>query len=231
MPSEDVVGSPGWQPRPPGQSGDANGAGPRRARREPTMSSPSSPSPDSSPDEPTEETTSSRSTSSSPTEPEERIGPLSDPGALTGLLAELLKGASALASMWTRRHYGLDLKMREGEARAVASRIAKIVQRRWEVRSDLNDATDVAGAGGSVISWVERVLSGQTAPGAQAPLRRIDGARSPTSAVLLSDEGQAGPLPDSGTIHESAEVHDQSGAAVPGSGPVRGAFLEGFEEP
>ena len=83
-----------------------------------------------------------------------------------------------------------------------------------------------------MISWVERVLSGQTAPGGRL---RCAGStaqlRSPTSAVLLSDEGQAGPLPDSGTIHESAEVHDQSGAAVPGSGPVRGAFLEGFEEP
>ncbi len=231
MPSEDVVESPGWQQKPPGQSGEASGAGPRRPRREPAATSPSSPSPRSSPDEPTEETTSPRSTSSSPTEPEEGIGPLTDPGALTGLLAELLKGASALASMWTRRHYGLDLKMREGEARAVASRIAKIVQRRWEVRSDLNDATDVAGAGGSVISWVERVFSGQITPGAAAPLRRIDGARSPTSAVLLSDEGESRPIPDSGINHESAEIHDRSGAAVPGSGPVRGAFLEGFEEP
>ncbi len=45
--------------------------------------------------------------------------------------------------------------------------------------------------------------------------------------MLLSDEGQSRPASDSGIIHESAEIHDPSGATVPGSGPV-GAFLEGL---
>ncbi len=126
---------------------------------------PVEPVPAFEPGRPTEETTSPRSTSSSPTEPEGGDRSAQRSGrALTGLLAELLKGASASRLVWTRRRYGLDLDMREGEARAVAWRIAKIVQRRWEVRSDL-DATDVAGAGGSVISWVEPVPSGQIAPG------------------------------------------------------------------
>jgi hypothetical protein len=115
--------------------------------------------------------------------------------------------------------------MRDAEAKALAQRIARLVARRWEVRSDLNDATDVAGAGGSVVSWIERVVSRQTEP---STIDRDVAPPPPRSGtVLLADENRPSePIVDG----PPPSVVDRDGNPVPGSGPAKAAFLEGFED-
>lgn len=226
--SGDRVSEPGWK-----QTSPPRGRHFRRTEDEttregaPPPAEKSRPSPASSDESPSRSETSSSTSSAS-----DELGgrTTSPPAQLARLVAELLQGASALVTLATRRRFNLDLRMSEDEARHLAQRISGLVSRRWNVRADLNDATDVAGAGGSVVSYVERVLS-QEGPPLRAPQHAARDAgpvaRPPAPAAHFLADEQPRPVP---VTPERPEVHDRDGNAVPGSGATREAFLEGFDD-
>lgn len=146
------------------------------------------------------------------------------------LVAEGLKLAAIGASFVTRKTFGYNLAMNDTEARRLAKPIARVIARRFRVTKDFADATDVVGAGGGFMTWLNRVISSQEARGqaVAAPQQtfitpdHVPAAPPAPSSTLLSDE--AAP-------QRAAEVSgDRDGTPVVGSGPAKGVFLAGFEE-
>jgi hypothetical protein len=186
----------------------------------PTKSSEADPAiPDSIPESAVERL---RRTSSSPASSD----------ALEGLLAEGLQLLSGLATLVTRRNLNLDVRMMPREAAGAAKPIARLIARRFQIRRELSDATDAVGAGASLADYAGRIMF--TMPAPPPPDRRVAQAPAPTSAPISEERSyeyvaQPAPAPQSFAASQPA-VRDQGGNAVPGSGPVKTAFLDGFDE-
>jgi hypothetical protein len=149
-----------------------------------------------------------------------------EPAALSRLLTEVFKGLSSLASFATRRLWDVDVTMRDADARALARPVARLIARRWQVRSDLNDATDVAESGGGLIAWIQRSLASETpASGPSRPPAEHERTAAPPAAAQAprAETVAAEPSPANG-------VHDRDGRPVPGTGPAKSTFLAGFED-
>jgi hypothetical protein len=145
-----------------------------------------------------------------------------------------VKLASIGATFITRKTLGYDLTMSDAEARRVARPIARVIARRFRVTRDFSDATDVVGTGGSVMSWLNRVIASHEdrAPGlgTHSAIGRADfapAAPPAPAARLLSDEAAPANI---APITQDGISGDREGNPVPGTGPVKSAFLAGFEE-
>jgi hypothetical protein len=149
------------------------------------------------------------------------------------LLTEILKGASSLATLATRRLWDLDVTMRDADARAVAGPVARLIARRWEIRSDLNDATDVAEGGGGLAAWIKRVATSDlAAPEPSGAPGEHERPAAPPASPQEPPRATAAPPPPPPPPPSAptAGVHDRDGRAVPGTGPAKETFLTGFED-
>ena len=148
--------------------------------------------------------------------------------ALAGLISEALQLLSALASLFTVRNLGVDIKMRPGEARATAKPIASLIARRFQIRRELAEATDATATGANLMAYIERVATAKYA--APPPVDRFVAAAPAPTAVPLAEEPRPAPPPAPAPFAvERAPIHEPNGAAVPGSGETRAAFLSGFD--
>jgi hypothetical protein len=156
---------------------------------------------------------------------------------LTEIIAFLLRSGADVVSILTRRKLGIDLGMRAGEANALAGPVARLLERRFQIRGDLNDAADAAEGAGGAVSYVKRIA--WSIPLDQVPARSVDAypaaaPAQPVGTVLLADERPKAParVPPTPAPVPPASVgafHDRDGRPMPGSGPAK-AFLEGFDE-
>lgn len=179
---------------------------------------------------------SSQSQSSNPTS----SSPVSDsdstaaPVPFADLVAEGLKLAAIGATFITRKTFGYELTMNDTEARRLAKPIARVIARRYRITKDFADATDVVGAGGGMMTWLNRVVASheqkaqtpsaqtvryETAPPARSPV--------PESALLSEDANWR----EFAAAQRQPDVSgDREGNPVVGSGPAKGVFLAGFED-
>jgi hypothetical protein len=193
---------------------------------------------------------SSPSTSSQGSSPDEPPAPGRAPGAggnegsarLADVAAYLLKTGSNLASVLTKKRWGLNLGMQDGEALALARPLARIVERRFHVRGDLNDAADAAEGAGNLTSWLTRLAF--ELPGRPPPPPRVDYAPAPVpqypagTVPLVAEPRPAPaqpvymrpPAPAAPAAPAPPQYLDRDGRPVPGSGWAKTAFLDGFDE-
>lgn len=165
----------------------------------------------------------------SPTSGEQSQESSEPPAGLAALLAEGIQGIGSLASIFTRRRFGVSVKFKENEARAIARPIARLIQRRYKVKSDLNDVADTTGIFASVLSWVDRLAEespGSTGASTGPPDPRFTDrpARPPAPGpTLLSDEPVRSAAPTPGPAPAST-VFAQSHDREVGSGPLKDAI-------
>lgn len=183
--------------------------------------------------------TSPSSSDSSPADALRKLPPLpssspessssSSSDALSALIAESLQLISAVASLFTQKTFGVDAKMKVGEARAAARPIASLIARRVEIRRELAEATDATAAGASLMTYVERLFTARVIPPPAAD-RSVARPPAPSGVPLASEPRPAPPAPAPAPQQAPRPtIHEPSGAAVVGSGPARQAFLEGFD--
>ena len=154
------------------------------------------------------------------------------PAGLSALLAEGIQGLGSLASIFTRRRFGVSVKFRESEAKAIAKPIARLVQRRYKVKSDLNDVTDTTGIFASILSWVDRLAeeSPGTETGPPDPRFTDRPARPPAPGpTLLSDEPRnAGPTPSAAPAAAQVFRTGDTDHREVGSGPLKDAIQDTY---
>lgn len=125
--------------------------------------------------------------------------------------------------MYTTKRFGLKVGIAEGEAKSIARPVARLVQRRANIRRDLDDAADGAGALAGFVMYLERVAAGA---GSDTPQRPVVTRPSPAPTPA--------PEPARAPAHERVEsfVASEGGPAQaePGSGAFRETFLSGFDE-
>jgi len=159
-----------------------------------------------------------------------------DPKALVMLISEGLSVAASLATWLARRRFGPgapSFQPMKAESEAIAKPVARIISRKYNVKTDLNDAVDTVGTGAALMNYIERVVAG---PPPRAP-QRDDYAERPARQ----------PAPESRYVSEEREYYaaEERAASAPstapaaaparagkfevGSGPVRAAYLEGYE--
>ena len=200
-----MVSEPGWEPdeSPPESRAEAAAAtaGPRHAA-------------------PSQASKSPESDQASPTRTGGSFPESSDPNVLTALLAEGLAGLSSLVSIATRRRFGMSVNFQSNEAKAIARPIARLIQRRANVKSDLNDAADATGVFAGLASYIERIV---TAPGV-APVESAGRHAAPpaSTSTLLSDDAarKVSPAPPS---TPAATAFRRPGREV-GAGPMKDAI-------
>lgn len=215
---------PGWRPSDQSPEEDLYQSNPASEARpwSPTRSS-----------EPSPEGTQDSSPASAVARLREQSSSPASSDALEGLLAEGLQLLTGLATLVTRKNLGVDVKMQLGEARSAAKPIARLIARRFQIRRELSDATDAVGAGASLADYAGRILF--TLPQAAPPDRRVAQAPMATSVPIAEERAPqyVAPAPQSQPPTFAAgqpAVRDQGGNAVPGSGPIKSAFLDGFDE-
>lgn len=218
--SDESAALPGWTHREP--------EGPSESWPREEQPKPSSPSsPDLHTAEPSQSSTTRSSSPGSGSEPPK--DPSAAPVPLKDLVAEALQMLSAGASILTRRKFGFAVKMTAGEARTLAAPIARIAARRFQIKRDLSDATDVVGTGGGIFSWVDRILASrvqaQPQPVYAEELRYFEQPRPEQQPAFIQQQEQPAPTPAG-----RPTVADQNGQPVVGTGPAKGAYLAGFED-
>jgi hypothetical protein len=155
-------------------------------------------------------------------------------------LGQTLLLALSKAANWVmrQRHSRVDWRMTPGEAASIARPATRMLSRRMQIRSDLADATDVGRGADSLLSYVFRVLTGETLDELAADWdARMDAERAREDRpVELGAEPrrsprhlrpQPEPEPESGFEERRDEV--AVGAPVTG-GPSKAYFAEGFED-
>lgn len=123
---------------------------------------------------------------------------------------------SHVASIVGNRRFGLrySIGFQPAEAKRIADPVARLVQRRVNIRGELNDAADGAGAAAAFLAYIERVaLSRQERPN-EVP----DFQPRHAAAPAPSPEAPA-PAP---SVPTRAPRHQ---AAEPGAGPVKSELL------
>lgn len=150
-----------------------------------------------------------------------------DPRVLVNVIQKALEAASSLATIATKKRFGLGVQLKAGEAKAIAEPIARFTQRRFNIKSDLADAGDAAGLFASLVLWAERIISEPT-PGPRYtdsdPTRQARHA-APESQ-LLADQ------PPSTTSSAPAPAASGSvlhGERSVGSGPMKEGLLVDFD--
>lgn len=148
---------------------------------------------------------------------------------MADLIGELLGIASSVATWYTRRRFGIVVKLNDKEQKAIGMPLARLVQRRFDLRRDFNDAKDAAGAAGGITSYVERVLSEAKSPdpartvfaGPTSSPREPDRPASPPAptSTLQSDERVAAPAPAA-----RAPVFTSPRGREIGAGPLKDAL-------
>ncbi len=99
-------------------------------------------------------------TTTPPSTDREYPRPPTDSKVLVEIISSALEGLSSLASILTKKRLGMNVALEETEAKAIAKPASKMIQRKFNIVSDLNDASDAAGVIANVIKYVERVASG-----------------------------------------------------------------------
>lgn len=155
------------------------------------------------------------------------------PAGLAALLAEGITGLGSLATILTRKRLGLSFKFKDAEALAIARPIARLVQRRYKVKSDLNDAADTTGTFAAVLRYVDRMVEETDEPEAGAHAARGTGftfsddrpARSPArDSTLLSDEPSRSAAPTPAPAPAASVFRPGGRDREVGSGPLKDAI-------
>ena len=142
---------------------------------------------------------------------------------LTEIVASVLAGASSLVSLYTKGRFGISARLHDDEAKSIAAPIARIIQRQTNIRTDLNNAADGAGALAGALAYFERV----------AGEARTDNATSTTLPATRPSPEPVFATSTPAPRHERVEsfVDQSNGPKLePGSGDVRATFLSGFDE-
>lgn len=147
--------------------------------------------------------------------------PAASSRVLTEIISNVLAGATSVVSMYTTKRWNVSAQLRDDEAKAIARPVARLIQRRAQIRRELDDAADGAGVIASFLQYVERVAAST----GQTPTRSAPATRPSDSW----DEPARAPQ------HERVEsfVDEQPARAShlePGSGDTRSVFLSGFDE-
>lgn len=134
---------------------------------------------------------------------------------LSDLFCEVLEGVSHVASIVGNRRFGLrySIGFQPSEAKRIADPISRLVQRRVNIRGELNDAADGAGAAAAFLAYIERVAMSRQSPPNEVPdfqPRRAAPAPSPEAPTPASS------VPTRAPRHQAAE---------PGAGEVKNALL------
>lgn len=160
--SDDLEAPPGWKPGtlpppPPAQQSQGLGQNPSES---PTRPSPS-PALRGTGERPGSSTRGSTETPPPPPPPPSNLEDFEDVGAI------IFSGISKIVSYVVSRRSKarIDLQMSEGEARAVASPVVRLLVRRFHVNADVKDALDVGRSADSLLGYGLRVLMGAPAPG------------------------------------------------------------------
>lgn len=176
---------------------------------------------------------------------EEKIKPESQ--GLTILVTEAINLIASAATFVTRKRLGIRFQPLPSEARAMARPVSRIVSRKYKVKSDLNDAVDVVGAGAAMMNYFERITAQSlfssdvsfdtTRSGrdeyenrtAQPPPRVSNEEALRRYATEQQNERGSAPAPAPAPSTAPPTSTAQAGKFEVGSGPVRQAFLAGYE--
>lgn len=158
--------------------------------------------------------------------------------SLAGLIGEVVSILSLGADLAVARRMGrrgmaspLSLEMTDDESRAVAGRVARLIARRVEVKSDLADAADVTGVAVGIGRFLKRIIAERPAARVQLPQgptaeewARMQGRSAELGAQVPQQQWAPPPAPPQAPPSPPAA----DARYEPGSGPVRGALLGGW---
>lgn len=222
------VHEPGWSGELKPPPIEPTPAKPTRRRRSASQDS-NSPQPD----EPNSPTT-GESFQASVDDTDEPTRPKGDSQGLTILITEAINVAAVAATFLTRKRLGIRFQPLAQESRAIAKPVSRMVSRKFKVKSDLNDAVDTVGIGAALMNYFERITS--DIPGYVDSEIRVRQTRDeysdrpasppPRESQLLSD-----PQTEAASATSTAPPTSTANAGKfeVGSGPVRQAFLAGYE--
>lgn len=138
---------------------------------------------------------------------------------LTEIISNVLAGATSLVSMYTTKRFNVSAQLKDEEAKAIARPIARLIQRRTQIRRELDDAADGAGVVASFLQYVERVAA------------EVGSDASPPGVARSSgfDEVYSAPSPRHERVDSFVDTSRRE-TVEPGAGDVRATFLSGFDE-
>jgi hypothetical protein len=148
---------------------------------------------------------------------------------LSTIIGDALAGLSSLASMYTNKRLGLSVQLKSDETELISKPLARFVQRRFDIRGDLMDASDGASLLAGFLRYAERVVDHPSPDPTSAPSRVVDtdfarpAAPPAPDTRLLSEERPAPAAP--------APVFVQSGGRRDrevGAGAVKDSLLGGM---
>ncbi len=172
------------------------------------------------------------------TDDEESPRPVATSEGLEELGETLLIGLSKVLNwIMAKRRSRVDWRMTEGEAASIAAPATRMLARRMQIRADLSDATDVGRGADGVLSYVFRILSGESPDDLTAEwAARQDYERARVSQPVQLGQEPAGPRhvraePEASSFEEVGrdEAERVPAGVAPTVGPTRSYFV-GFED-
>lgn len=157
----------------------------------------------------------------------------------------LLLGLSKVLNwIMRKRRSRVDWRMTPGEAASIAAPATRMLSRRMQIRADLSDATDVGRGADGLLSYVFRILSGESPDAITAEwAARQDHERARAGQpVELGQEPPVRPQPAHVRVAEPAPAKTSSfdevgrdeaervpAGVAPTVGPTK-PFFDGFED-
>lgn len=137
------------------------------------------------------------------------------PQVLASLVGEGLQMLSSAATLFTRKRFGLQLRLTESEAKKIGDPIARFVGRRFNISGDLNDANDAAGTLSGFLKYLERIFAGDQTVDVTSTQSQPARPPAPTSELLNDD---------------ATRVRSDSRSREPGSGQMRDQFFSDYAD-
>jgi hypothetical protein len=164
--------------------------------------------------------------------------PVATSEGLEELGETLLLGLSKVVNwIMAKRHSRVDWRMTEGEAASIAAPATRMLARRMQIRADLSDATDVGRGADGLLSYVFRILSGESPDAMTAEsVARQDRERARASRPVELGEEPPAPRhvraePEASSFEEVGreEAERVPAGVAPTVGPTR-SYFGGFED-
>ncbi len=170
-----------------------------------------------------------RAASSTRGSTDEPPGPVATSEGLEELGQTLLLAISKFVNYVMRRRSHVDWRMTPGEAASIARPATRMLSRRMQVRSDLADATDVGRGADGLLSYVFRILQGES-PDELTAQWAAEQDRAPRHLRTVEPEQQATPAESFQEVGRDAAPVGASAGAAPTGGPTKSFFAGGFED-